>query len=205
MKILITDDHDLFIDGLQMVLRDITPDVECLVAHSADRALALIEENPDIDIALIDLYMPDTDGISLINKIGSLQLGIPTVLVSATDEAHRIKAALQAGALGFIPKSASREYLYSVIEGVLGGKVCLPEEIAREVALISQSRKFTEMTDRQKTVLHLIAKGYQNKHIADALSLTENTVKFHIKCLFTKFKSRNRTECVEAAKTLGLL
>ena len=205
MKVLITDDHALFIDGLRLVLEDISGDAECLVAQSTAQALTLVENHPNIDVALIDLQMPDADGILLIKKISRLKLGIPMILLSATDEAHKVRAAMQAGALGFLPKSANRQQLYTAIEQVLSGNVSLPEDIAKAIADIAEAQQYLDLTERQKAVLRMMVKGHQNKHIADSLSITENTVKFHIKCLFTKLETRNRTECVEAAKTLGLL
>lgn len=214
MKVLITDDHELFTEGMELVLKSLDSELETTVAKNANAALAAIEETPDLDLILLDLSMPGIDGISFLQSLRARKLGIPVVVVSATDDINQIKTALDAGAFGFIPKAFNKNQLLDAIGKVLAGEIFLPASVQASLERISGQKKSNELpskaeelgiTARQLEVLGLIAKGYTNNQIATTLFLSEHTVKFHLRALFKSLNANNRTECVIAAEQKGLI
>ncbi len=208
MKILVTDDHQLFADGLGLVLNSLEEDVECVYARDGHEALELVSKHRDVDVALIDLSMPDMDGIELMRALRARSLGIPMVLLSSTEDIFSIRAAMDAGAMGFIPKSFSRNDLQQALRDILNGDMFLPAATRRALDQLGEDADAAGvhgLTERQLSVLGLLARGYPNKKIAQALFITENTVKFHVRALLKAMGTDNRTECVFQAEQKGLL
>lgn len=186
MKILLTDDHQLFADGLGLVLDSLEGDVECLNAANGHEALEVVSHHPDIDVALIDLSMPDMNGIELMRAIRARGHSTPMVLLSSTDDIYSIRAALNAGAVGFIPKSFGREELQTALREILSGNVYLPASTRRALHQLNEAGTADGsqgLTERQLSVLGLLARGHANKKIAQILFISENTVKFHVRAL----------------------
>ena len=193
-----------------MVLSCLADDVECLNARDAYEALSLVDKHVDIDVVLVDLNMPDMDGIDLIRSLRARKLGIPIVLLSSTSDIQAIASAMQAGAIGFIPKAFNREQLKGAIWQVLDGDEFLPEDTRRAIEQLEQVDSDDHvngggLTERQLAVLELMARGYPNKKIATLLFISENTVKFHVRALLRAMGTDNRTQCVVTAEERGLL
>lgn len=213
MHILIIDDHQLFIEGLRHVLVQAIDALAITEAHNADEALQSLEDKPDFDLILLDLSLPGLDGIDLLKAIMSRKLWIPIAVLSAQEDVRIIKQAIDAGALGFIPKSHNSQSLIDALKKILNGEIYLPEELRQRVAKISTQREketttgFSRysLTRRQFEVLGLLAKGYSNKDIAKSLYLTENTVKSHISAIFQALEVSNRIACIRCAEENGLL
>ncbi len=211
MKILVCDDHAIFRDGLRTVLADIESDVELLEAAEATAALATAEAEPDLDLVLLDLEMPGMDGQTGLRRFRSEHPTLPVVIVSASDDATRMRAAIDAGASGYIPKSSGRQELLAALRLVLAGGVYVPREAlgapaqgAAEIAAARRRERAQNLTERQIEVLSLIARGLTNREICGVLSIAEGTVKAHVGAIFEALEVTNRTEAAVAARELDL-
>lgn len=211
MQVLVADDHQLFLDGIQHILKKLDTDVEVTESTSAERAIEILESGRKFDLILIDLSMPGMDGLSILQRMHERKVWLPLVVVSGEEDVQKIKSALDSGALGFIPKTYSSQQMLSALQTILDGEIYIPEKIEKQITVLEARRPLTEkqgndilkasgITKRQYEVLQLMAKGYSNKQIATSLYLTEHTVKSHISALFTALNASNRTECVQNAQ-----
>jgi len=206
LKILLIDDHHLFLQGMQSLLADFVSTV--VATDDAENALlALPETKPDL--ILIDLFMPGMDGLSFIKAIESRQLLIPVVVLSAAEDISDIRKVLEAGAFGFIPKSVNRESLLLALNTVVSGSIYVPESIvsrlpARGIEADDGTSNYG-LSDRQIQILELLAKGYPNKKISLILFVKDETVKTHLRNIFQILAVNTRTEAVTRALELKLL
>jgi len=216
MKILVADDHQLFIDGIRLILDKLDSDVTIIESTTAEQAIEIIESGPEFDLILIDLNMPGLDGMSILRRMHKRKTWLPLVVISAEQDVRIIKLAMEFGALGFIPKSHSSEKMLFVLKNILNGDIYIPVEVQKQIdnletrcppndATINVSLKDSGISKRQYEVLQLLAQGYSNKQIATTMFLTEHTVKAHISSLFKALKACNRTECVQLAERQGIL
>ena len=205
MKILIVDDHPIFLKGLSLVLEDGAREIELLVAENVTQALKQVSIESNIDIILTDLNMPGMDGSSLINMLQDKSVKTPVAVLSGTADVKEIRKALNSGAVGFIPKDYSGEQLFSAIDQILAGEYYLPREIGFQLDEFVTYQKNFKLSDRQTEILQLINKGLSNKQIAHELNITEPTVKTHISKLFQNLGVYNRIACINKAKELGFL
>lgn len=210
MNILIVDDHPLFIYGIRHSLGRLDPDVrvtEADGAESAERAIETLESDQSFDLILIDLGLPGMNGTSIIQRLQERGIWLPLVVISGEQDVQVIKSVLEAGALGFIPKSHNSQQMVAALEQILDGEIYLPADIKQQIRRLETRRNSTSelVTKRQLDVLQLMAKGYSNKQIATSLFLTEHTVKAHVSAIFTALDACNRTECVRIAQHEGLL
>lgn len=213
MKILVVDDHQLFVDGLERILLPAFTSLSVTKAYKADDALQLLDEQQDFDLILLDLGLPGTNGLDLLRTIMARKLWIPVVVLSALDEIRVIKQLIRSGAMGFVPKSYNSHEVINALKLVLSGETYLPEDLQERLSgFHDQSGNTTQaaidrsgLTRRQLDVLSLLGRGYSNKEIASKLYLTNNTVKSHIKSLFRSLGVSNRLACIRSAEELGLL
>ncbi|HEY3487824.1 MAG TPA: response regulator transcription factor [Gammaproteobacteria bacterium] len=214
MKILVVDDHPLFLDGLLQVLRNLEPSVVTIQVPNAEQALARLRMDPEFQLILIDINMPGMDGLDLLAALIEHEFWIPAVVISAQDNPKVIAGALDAGALGFIPKSFGASELLNALKKVLAGEIFLPDAIKDHISRLRCStsdirpgtvRRNFGITARQLRVLELVVKGYSNRKIALTLNLSEHTVKSHLKILFSLLHADNRTACAQKAEELGLV
>ena len=211
MKLLLVDDHLLFLEGLAQVLNYYIDDVEILKSESVSCAIPLIKTQPNIDLALVDLAMPQADGINFICQAKEVDEFLPIAVLSASDDALQIKQALDQGALGFIPKTYKPQQLINAILLLLAGQKYIPQHIDKLLLTSGQKQtkvslaKEYDITSRQLEVLSLLAKGLSNNEIAQLLYISEHTVKSHLKQLFQKLDSSNRVSCINQAKKIGLI
>jgi len=211
MKLLLIDDHTLFLDGLAQVLSYQIKDVEILTADSVEVALELLASHVNIDLALVDLAMPEGDGISFIKQVNASELLVPIAALSASEDVQQIQQTMAAGALGFIPKTHGTQDLISAIECILNGEIYLPEAFEQLLTQHQHTRSRQdiaiehEITPRQFEVLTLLSQGLANSKIAQILFISEHTVKSHFKQLYQKLQADNRICCINQAKTLSIL
>lgn len=217
MKILAVDDHPLIRDALRQVLRVLDPDLNLLSAASAQETHVVAGENPDLNLVLLDLSLPDANGFEVLHELREQHPGIPVVVLSATDDAATVMRALDEGAMGYIPKTSSTDVLLSALRLVLGGGVYLPAEVLRHSTATSPhapsapgapAKEITcrdlGLTERQAQVLALVVQGKPNKLICRTLNLAEGTVKIHISAILRALNVTNRTQAVVAVGKLGL-
>jgi DNA-binding NarL/FixJ family response regulator len=214
MKILVCDDHALFREGLRHVLRELNRRAELVEAGSADDALRLAATHADLDLVLLDLHLPGTDGRAALRAFRTRHPTLPVVIVSASEEVDDVRAALDGGASGYIPKSASGSVLRGALQLVLAGSVYVPPavlaaagaHVERPAAARRESRRdrASGLTNRQLEVLELMARGLTNKDIARVLAIAQGTVKGHIASILEILDVSNRTEAVTVMHELGL-
>src|SRR5580692_920560 len=134
MKLLIVDDHPVVRDGLAALLRQLGPEVTVLLAEGGSQGLGLADGHPDLDLVVLDLAMPDSDGFATLQEFGRLQPQLPVVVVSSSEDPRDVRRALAAGALGYVPKSAPPRTILAAVQFVLAGNVYLPTLLAQDTA-----------------------------------------------------------------------
>jgi DNA-binding NarL/FixJ family response regulator len=213
MKILVVDDHVLIREALRGVLRELKGE-STVILESPDSAAALrqLEQHGDVDLVLLDLNLPDRDGLDVLRELGTRWPTVPVVVLSAFHDREKVSKALDLGAVGFIPKSARREVMCSAFNLVFAGGIYVPPEIlarrARSgVAATSPPEPDARatavalgLTERQGEVLALMMQGKSNKAICRALGLAEQTVKIHVSAILRALNVSNRTEAVVAVR-----
>lgn len=214
MKILVVDDHPLIGAALREVLRELDPLIEPLEAQTAAQALRLIRESADISLVLLDLALPDANGIDVLRESRTRRPDIPVVMLSATDAPETVMRALDEGAMGYIPKSSSNQVLIGALRLVLSGGVYLPPHVLRLHAaqpsinvpadLRPSNYHDVGLTARQAQVLSLVIQGKSNKHISRELDISEGTVKIHIHAIFRTLNVATRTQAIVEVSRLGL-
>ncbi len=201
IRILIADDHYIVRLGL-VALMSTEPDME-VVAQAGDGAQACeLFARLQPDLALLDMRMPVKDGVQTAMEIHARFPQARIIMLTAFDGDEDIHKALQAGAQGYVFKNSSGEKLIPALRAVIEGQRWIPKEVASRLA----SRKtFEELTAREVEVLKELAKGLANKEIADTLSITEHTVKTHLKNILGKLRVADRTEAVTTAIQRGVI
>jgi DNA-binding NarL/FixJ family response regulator len=215
MKILVIDDHVLIREAMHGVLRELKGEAAVILEASDSRqAMCQIEQNPDVELVLLDLGLPDRDGLEMLSELGNRYPTISVVVLSAKQDRDTVMKVLDLGALGFIPKSGQRDVMLSAFNLIFSGGVYIPPEILnrREAApaplVASPPSKAGAadlgLTERQMEVLALMMQGKSNKAISRVLDLAEPTVKIHVSAILKALKVANRTEAVIAATALGV-
>ena len=207
IRIALCDDQALVLRGLSSLLSDIGIDV-ALEAPDAERLLAALPQRP-VDLIVSDIRMPGLGGIGLIGALRERGDATPVILLTTFDDPDLMMRAVEAGAQGFLLKDASPEDLKSAIQRVAAGETLLqPVSLGPVRAAWSESAGTdtgAKLTDRERSILRLVAGGYSNKEIARSLHLSEGTVKNYMSDLLVKLDCRDRTHAVLKAITLRLL
>jgi len=199
MHILIADDHGLFRDSMRAWLEQLDKDYHIDTASSLKDVLAALESEQNFRLLLLDLNMPGMQGVESVRHIIGRSNRTPVIVVSANDNKHAIRACLDAGAAGFVPKSSDGESILAAIRLVLSGGTFFPQGIGFSEDGLSFSEK-------QMKILHLVAKGASNRDIASELYLTEGTVKQYISDILNKLGVDNRTQAALVAREmLGII
>lgn len=197
MKILLLDDHAIFLDGLTLLLNSQFPESDIVACHSGQEAIQQIEISEGIDLMLIDLDMPDINGLAFIEQCRDKRYCIPFALLSATDNKRDVDRGLELGAAGYIAKSASSSELKEAIESILTGDVYVSATEWPELKGVDEKiSNDYGLTDRQKEIVHYLVQGLSNKAIAYKLMISSETIKSHLKIIYQKMGVSNRTECV---------
>lgn len=210
MRILLADDHPLFREGVKPVLMKLAPKVEILEAKDYPAAFEIARQQDEIDLALLDLYMPGMTGIDGVGKFRVSFPHIPVVVLSAAEEHDHIQRLLANGALGFISKASPSEVIIGALNLVLAGGVYVPPSLLSRISdtessVIELDNGSQEtLTKRQVDVLRELAKGQSNKQIARSLNVTEGTVKIHLASIFRILNVTSRTEALLLAQKMGL-
>ena len=201
MKILVVDDHVLIREALRGLFKELRPESTVLEAPDAARTMELLAEQPDIALVLLDLSLPDRDGLALLAEVRGRHPAIPVVVLSGFADRANVVRALDHGALGVIPKSAGREVMISALSLVFSGGVYIPPEILPVRPKASPAD--LGLTERQVDVLALMMQGKSNKAICRRLDLAEPTVKNHVTAILKVLGVSNRTEAVLAVSARG--
>lgn len=222
IKIMMVDDHALFRDGMRYVLQRLPEDVEIIEAGNFPDGLRLAQQHPELDLALLDLNMPGSEGPLSIRYFNRHYPHIPVVVVSGEEGRAYMEKVLDYGAMGFISKSSSAAVMLGALNLVLSGGVYIPAEMLRQHSVIiddkwddggkpgKEDRRTMRtneygLTRRQMEVLRYIAAGMSNKEIAESIYLAEGTVKIHVAAIYHTLHVGSRLEAVRVAEELGLL
>ena len=213
IRVLIADDHLIVREGLQLIME--TADEFELVGEAADGAQAVRLANKlKPDVILMDLQMPNVDGLTAIAQIRTQQPDIAIVILTTYNEDDRMIRGLRAGARGYLLKDTDRETLLNAIRAAARGETLLKPEIMARVLAHADSAPAaapartpggTELTEREKQVLQLLVRGAQNKEIAYQSNITERTVKAHLASIFNRLGVNSRTEAAALAVRMGLV
>jgi DNA-binding NarL/FixJ family response regulator len=210
-RILIVDDHPLFRLALAQALRGVVPEAVLSEADSLEAARAALAREPDMDLALLDLHMPDSHGLMGLASLRAQYPAVAVVMISAHDDPSVIRRALDFGAAGFLSKRADLPALEQGLRAVLACEEYVPPELREAVARATSAARDDELaarlnslTPQQFRVLQRVAEGWLNKQIAAELDFTERTAKAHMSAIFEKLNVRNRTQAGVLLRTLEL-
>jgi DNA-binding NarL/FixJ family response regulator len=214
MKLLLVDDHALLRDGLALMMAQEFRDLELLQAGTLADAHAALRAHPDVRLVLLDLGLPDGDGVEALPALREAAPGAMLVALSADEKRETVLAAIAAGASGYIPKTAQSGAMMEALRFVLAGGVYLPAGVLERRAserrdsgapgAVGRSPEELGLSPRQVDVLKLLVEGKSNKLIARDLLMSESTVKTHLEALFRRLGANSRTQAVVAAARLGL-
>ena len=206
MRILIADDHALFRDSLRSLLE--AQDIEVVGdAKNGQEAVDLSWESKP-DVVLMDLTMPEMDGLEATKRIAAELPEVKVVILTASDEDSNLFEAIKSGAKGYLLKDLESEQFFSLLEGVERGEPALTPSVARKLLdEFARPKKPTKeeydpdaLTDREREVLELMVQGTtSNRRLAKHLGVSENTVKFHVRNILDKLHLHNRAQVVAYA------
>lgn len=209
MNVLLVDDHYLIRDALKGIFHALDPTISVAEASDGREAMQMIRSAVDFDLVLLDLSLPDRNGLDLIDDIREIRPSLPFLILSAEKDRPLILRCLERGAVGFIPKSAPQPVMVNAVRLVLaGGTYVPPEALAHSDAAGRDARPKDVgdlgLTGRQVEVLALMVQGRSNKWICRALDLAEPTVKHHVSAILKALNVSNRTEAALAAAPFNL-
>jgi DNA-binding NarL/FixJ family response regulator len=208
IRILVADDHGGFRSGLAALLA--TQAAVTLVGEAAtgDEAVSrALELQPDV--VLMDLDMPGLDGIAATRRIVDTSPHIAVLVLTMADDDAAVFDAIRAGARGYLLKGADRVELGRAIEAVASGEAIFGPDVARRLMAFfagspGQPAPFPELTEREREILELVARGLSNQQIVDRLVVSPKTVRNHISNIFSKLQVRDRAEAIVRAREAGL-
>jgi len=201
IRILTVDDHPMLREGIAAVVR---PRTDMMLVGEAEDGAQAVEAYRKLrpDVTLMDLQMPNLNGVDAIVRIrGEFPNARIIVLTTYVGDVLALRA-LRAGAVGYLLKGTLRKELLDAIRHVHAGRRHIPPEVAQEIALHASDDR---LSDREVSVLKLVSLGHPNKEIARVLSISEDTVKGHLKSIFTKLDVNDRTLAVTLAARRGII
>jgi len=211
IRVLVADDHKLFRQGLISLIKTHDELVE-VVGEAATGAEAIkLAKRLQPDIVLMDIYMPDMNGLQATRLIKEKLPDINVVMLTSSEDDNHLYEAVRLGAAGYLLKSLDADELFDLINGVIEGEAAMTRAMAsRLLKGIAQRTNDSEkgeeeLTERELVVLRLVAKGYSNAQIGEELNIAVNTVKFHLKNILAKLQLENRTQVAAYAVRSGLV
>ncbi|MEP7181410.1 MAG: response regulator transcription factor [Betaproteobacteria bacterium] len=206
MKILVVDDHPLILDALAQLLPQLGNDITVRTAPDRDTATRILDDEPDVALVLLDLALPGTRGLDVLADLMLDYPGVPVVVLSATHDPGTVRAALAAGARGYIPKTANAPVLLDALQRILRGDRYVAGEPGNgaqgDGAHIDPDA--LGLTARQSDVLRLLVQGKPNKLICRDLHLSEGTVKVHVSAILRTLHVGSRTQAIAELARRGI-
>ena len=210
MRILLIDDHTLFRMGLEELLERRGIEVAAAVGDGREGCRLAAELKPDV--ILLDLRMPDMDGLAVLQRLRTMGLEIPVVMLTTSSEERDLVQSLRSGAKGYLLKDMEPDALISSLQEIVAGKTVVAPDMTAVLAKVIQgetaagqaSQRFSELTPREMEILCHLAEGQSNKVIARALGISDGTVKLHVKSILRKLRVHSRVEAAVLAVEQGL-
>ena len=212
IKVLIVDDHEMVRDGLSVMMER---EEDFTVVGEAQNGLEAVKKTKALnpDVVLMDLRMPDMDGVEAMRQIRAVQDDVKFLVLTTYDSDEYIFDAIEAGAKGYLLKDTSREELFRAVRTVNRGESLIePAVVSRLLDRLTElshraahGPEHGALSEREVEVLQLMARGSANKQIASDLSITESTVKTHVANIFQKLEVSHRTEAVTKAISQGII
>jgi DNA-binding NarL/FixJ family response regulator len=209
IRVLIVDDHASFRSGLRALL-DTTGDFDVVGEASSGRAATTASARLQPDVILMDVTMPDGDGIEATRRIVEATPHVAIIVLTMDGGDEAVMGALAAGARGYILKGAQRAELFRAIHAVAAGEALFSPTVARRLAGYVSPRDggrplpFSGLTEREREVLDLVARGQSNAQITTFLGLSPKTVRNHVSNIFSKLPARDRAEAIVLAREAGM-
>jgi DNA-binding NarL/FixJ family response regulator len=212
MRVLIADDHPLFRDGLQSLLRARGIDVVAEVGNGRDAVAQANALRPGV--VLMDLVMPELDGLAATRLLSAELPDVKVVILTASEEEANLLKAIKSGAHGYMLKNLDAAEFFELLEGVARDEPALTPSLARKLLAefgrppspARQARAPDVVTDREREVLGLLVQGVtSNRELAERLVVTENTVKYHLRNILDKLHLQNRAQVVAYAVQHGMV
>ncbi|MFO6421226.1 response regulator [Hylemonella sp. W303a] len=210
-RVLVIDDHPLFREALTHLLRHLLPDADITGVGDVESGLAMAKNHPSaVRLILVDLQLPRISGLAAIGLLREWQPDTPIAMVSGSEQPSDARAALAAGAQGFVPKSLPPPDMLNALRHVLEGGVYAPPSMADAIldTAPQPGNGGTDeygLTKRQHQVLARLCQGLSNKEIAREMNLTHNTVKTHISAIFKALNVVSRTQAVVESRLRGIV
>jgi len=206
IRVILADDHHMVRAGIRELLEG-AGDIQVVAeAGDGEEAQAIIQKNKP-DVAVLDIQMPKASGIEVTRWVRARMPEVGVLVLTAYDDDPYVMAVLQAGANGYVLKTAKPEELIQAVRDVNEGKSALDPAITRKLMTNlfkrPQESAVEPLTDREHDVLRLAAKGYTNKAIGVQLAISDRTVQGHLAHIFAKLQATSRTEAVMRAVSLG--
>jgi DNA-binding NarL/FixJ family response regulator len=208
IRVLLADDHSVVRAGIRQFLEQ-SPDIQVIAeASNGQEACAMLEENKP-DVIVLDIQMPLMSGIEVTRWIRLKRLSVGILILTAYDDEPYVQAVLQAGANGYVLKSAEPAEIIQGVRDVYNGKsvldAALTQRLIARLAGKSETGLIEPLTEREMQIITLTAKGFTNKAIGVQLSISDRTVQNHLANIFQKLNAESRTEAVMRAVSLGLI
>lgn len=211
-RILVIDDHPLFREGLRPLLLTLLPEAEIVGVDDVESALIMAKNAQGaVRLILVDLQLPRMGGLAAIGLLRQLLPDTPIAVVSGSEQQSDARAALTAGAQGFVPKSMRPQDMLHALRQVLEGSFYAPPSMMGAILGVlpesggSGGADEHGLTQRQRQVLECLCQGWSNKEIARQLNLTQNTVKTHISAIFKALGVMSRTQAIIEARARGIV
>ncbi|MBB3189477.1 response regulator [Halomonas cerina] len=211
--LMVADDHPLFREAIAAVIEAGLPACRLLEAESLAEALHRAEACEELDLVLLDLDLPDAEGLAGLRALRAAHPWLPIAILSADQERRTILDAIDLGAVGYIPKSTPRRELLTALARLLEGQLYLPSDIIRRPPAAARRappadddvrQHLAQLTDKQLEVLICLTRGASNKVIARELDIAETTVKTHVSAILRKLGVAGRVQAILAAGEVDL-
>ncbi len=207
LKILLIDDHEMFRDGISLLLTREYPELEILQAKDLPQAVNHLRQHSDFSLILLDLHLQDSSPHENIRCIQNQRPTAPICVISGEERPEFIRNILEFKIDTYIPKTIGNEEFINAIKQVLSGKSYLPPGVDAEIKRWESEGNpaYNNLTQRQLQVLALLAEGISNQDIADKLNISGNTITVHVKNILKTLNAANRTEAGYLARKYGLV
>lgn len=210
LRVVVADDHPVFRQGLRALLGSV-PDVEVVAEAATGEQAVEVALSASPDVVLLDLHLPGIHGIEACRRIRELAPQVRVLVLTMFDDDSSVFAAVRAGAMGYLLKGADQEEILRAVRAVASGEAIFGPVIAQRMmeyfsarSLDAPRQAFPQLTDRERDVLSLLARGLDNATIARQLGLSAKTVRNHCSNIFAKLQVADRSQAIVRAREAGL-